>query len=457
MFLNLMPRERPDDARLAVLVEVEDRHVTTVGELLERRAEPRAPNAVHDRVHCPLRIEECDIPGASSKGVVGAAREDPGDNHRRNRRDQREGEWKPEPHPDADGMRAEAEEVRAERAGGHGGKYGPRSRVAAKRRKNAQRILRQLLVVAECRWAMLVWRWPSISSPALSIRRTLRCSMRCARPDSTPDLPCRPTSAQRTPATWSWDGWTSHRRSKASSQGCGSSAGRRHEGFTSSTSPERCSRRTNKLMTAIPAPPAAGVPHPRTAHVDGRSLPPTLTPPFVVKPRFGSWGPTCTAARTPSSSPRASPRSQDGPWFERQGVLVQELVPACGYDLRIIVAAGRWSARSSGSPPTGNGARTSHSGVGAGRQIRRWRPASSPCPRPPRWAVDLVGVDLLPDGQGGWTVLEINGAVDFTAEYSARGRRRLRGGRRGARAGAPARGNCLFRQPPQRIPYRLPE
>ena len=80
-------------------------------------------------------------------------------------------------------MRAEAEEVRAERAGGHGGKYGPRPRVAAKRRKNAQRILRQLLVVAECRWAMLVWRWPSISSPALSIRRTLHCSMRCARPE----------------------------------------------------------------------------------------------------------------------------------------------------------------------------------------------------------------------------------------------------------------------------------
>jgi glutathione synthase/RimK-type ligase-like ATP-grasp enzyme len=31
--------------------------------------------------------------------------------------------------------------------------------------------------------------------------------------------------------------------------------------------------------------------------------------------------------------------------------------------------------------------------------------------------IELVGVDLLPDGEGGWTVLELNGAVDFTSEY----------------------------------------
>ena len=33
---------------------------------------------------------------------------------------------------------------------------------------------------------------------------------------------------------------------------------------------------------------------------------------------------------------------------------------------------------------------------------------------------DLVGIDLLPDGEGGYVVLELNGAVEFTQDYSLR-------------------------------------
>jgi glutathione synthase/RimK-type ligase-like ATP-grasp enzyme len=31
---------------------------------------------------------------------------------------------------------------------------------------------------------------------------------------------------------------------------------------------------------------------------------------------------------------------------------------------------------------------------------------------------DLVGVDLMPTRDGGWVVIEVNGAVEFTDEYS---------------------------------------
>ena len=33
----------------------------------------------------------------------------------------------------------------------------------------------------------------------------------------------------------------------------------------------------------------------------------------------------------------------------------------------------------------------------------------------------LVGVDLLPGADGGWVVLEVNGAVEFTTDYSFAG------------------------------------
>jgi glutathione synthase/RimK-type ligase-like ATP-grasp enzyme len=36
--------------------------------------------------------------------------------------------------------------------------------------------------------------------------------------------------------------------------------------------------------------------------------------------------------------------------------------------------------------------------------------------------LDLVGVDLLPTGPGGFCVIELNGAVDFRPAYSFPGR-----------------------------------
>jgi glutathione synthase/RimK-type ligase-like ATP-grasp enzyme len=98
-------------------------------------------------------------------------------------------------------------------------------------------------------------------------------------------------------------------------------------------------------------------------------------------------------------------------------VIVQELVPPTGSDLRLVVAAGRV--------------------VGAVRRIAaqgEWRTnvalgALRVPVDPPLAAAHLaraaakaagaalVGVDLLETPDGGFTILELNGAVEFTAEY----------------------------------------
>jgi RimK family alpha-L-glutamate ligase len=177
----------------------------------------------------------------------------------------------------------------------------------------------------------------------------------------------------------------------------------------------------DKLMTAIRLA-ASGVRHPRTAHVDGCATLPNLLPPFVVKPRFGSWGQDVYRCQS-SLELAACLASLDGrTWFERQGVLVQELVPLSGYDLRVIVACG--DVVGAIERVAAQGEWRTNIALGG------WRRPTDPPEEARALAVaaaeslggDLVGVDLLPDGKGGWTVLEVNGAVDFTHEYSLPGR-----------------------------------
>lgn len=171
----------------------------------------------------------------------------------------------------------------------------------------------------------------------------------------------------------------------------------------------------DKLATALRLA-CSGVPHPATAHVDGGYRAERQRFPVVVKPRFGSWGRDVFRCESRRELRARLDELSSRPWFAHQGALVQELVTPRGFDLRILVAAG--------------------SVVGAVRRVAapgEWRTnialgGHRECVVPPPDAVDaavaaaaaigggFVGVDLLPTDSG-WTVIELNGCVDFTREY----------------------------------------
>jgi RimK family alpha-L-glutamate ligase len=176
----------------------------------------------------------------------------------------------------------------------------------------------------------------------------------------------------------------------------------------------------DKLATALRLA-AHGIPHPRTTHIgaDGQH---GLHFPVVVKPRFGSWGRDVELCRDLGALERCLRRIRSGAWFARQGALVQELVEPQGYDLRIVVAAGEVVGALKRVAAPGEW----RTNVALGGLRRAVVPPGEACrlaiDAASAFGIDVVGVDLLPDGRGGWVVLELNGAVDLTREYSlARG------------------------------------
>jgi RimK family alpha-L-glutamate ligase len=165
----------------------------------------------------------------------------------------------------------------------------------------------------------------------------------------------------------------------------------------------------------------AGIPAPATMHIrlDER---PRLSPPVVVKPRFGSWGRDVFRCNSRLALAHCLEVLAERPWFLRHGAIVQELVPSSRRDLRLVVAGdavvgaverraapGEWRTNISlgGTlhpvvPPPGT------------EELARAVAAAL--------GLDLVGVDLLP-GANGWRVIEANAAVDFDARYSVPGDR----------------------------------
>ena len=120
--------------------------------------------------------------------------------------------------------------------------------------------------------------------------------------------------------------------------------------------------------------------------------------PLVLKPRFGSWGRDVELCSTADELDDELDRLRFKPWFREHGVLAQELVAAAGWDLRLVVAGGRSSARRAGSRAPGEwrtnvalgaprraggaaAARPALALVGGGGDRRRPRRASTSCRR----------------------------------------------------------------------------
>lgn len=164
----------------------------------------------------------------------------------------------------------------------------------------------------------------------------------------------------------------------------------------------------------------ACLPHPFTQLVlPGRPFP-AMRPPVVVKPRFGSWGRDVILCPSEDALVAALGTLSRRTWFAAHGAIVQELVPPLGFDVRVIVADGEVI-----------GAIERHAAPGEWRTNIALGGTRSPyVPEPEVVALarvaavasglGLVGVDLLPR-DGGWVVLELNGAADFTRDYAPAG------------------------------------
>jgi len=176
----------------------------------------------------------------------------------------------------------------------------------------------------------------------------------------------------------------------------------------------------DKLATAE-ALACAGIPHPPSAHVAPWLPLPSIEPPLVLKPRFGSWGRDVIRCDTSAEVGEALEEARLRVWFNATGGVLQRLIPPAGYDLRIVVAGGAVAGAILRQAAPGEWRTNIMLG---GRRVPVVPPIEA-CELALAAAEavggDLVGVDLLPLPGGGWMVLEVNGAVDFTASYSLNG------------------------------------
>jgi [lysine-biosynthesis-protein LysW]--L-2-aminoadipate ligase len=164
----------------------------------------------------------------------------------------------------------------------------------------------------------------------------------------------------------------------------------------------------------------AGLPHPGTRlALPGRPFP-AVRPPVVVKPRFGSWGRDVILCPTEEALAAALTAVGERPWFAMHGALVQDLVPPRGFDVRLIVAGGEVVGAIERQAAPGEWRTNVALGGTRIPRVPDSKLIELALAAAHASELDLVGVDLLPS-EGGWVVLELNGAADFTMEYAPGG------------------------------------
>ena len=174
----------------------------------------------------------------------------------------------------------------------------------------------------------------------------------------------------------------------------------------------------DKLATAN-ALFAAGVPHPRTVHVAPWLAAAGARPPARSQAALRLMGTGRDPLRRRRRDRRSARRARDAPLVrQRPGAIAQKLVAPRGYDVRIVVAAGRVVGAVKRVAAPGEW----RTNVALGARREPTHPSEEACAIAIAAAEaiggDLVGVDLLPADVGTWVVLEVNGAVDFNSTYT---------------------------------------
>lgn len=180
----------------------------------------------------------------------------------------------------------------------------------------------------------------------------------------------------------------------------------------------------DKLVTALRLG-RAGLPHPDTAYLSAASRTEDVSRlrfPAVVKPRFGSRGAEVAACGDAEELAALLARLRRRSWFRRQGALLQELVPPAGHDLRVLVAGGQAVGAVRRVAPSGEW--RTNVALGAIRLPAQPPGAAIELAVEAAAAVgaDFAAVDLIPRLDGSLDVLEVNGAPEFTPDYSLDGR-----------------------------------